>query len=103
MNLNKLDYPMFKITVTEALLLIEARKHLRAGGGYWYLCSAVTEAANKNDVSCSVLNKLHGKIAKSLDRSTTLFSFFREKGLSISGCGPLRLIWIKKLLAHNGY
>lgn len=105
MNLNKLNYPMFKITLNEAFLLVEALKRLR--GGAWYLCQALHLVWRHYPTEDAAVCRLKKKIRASLQghnfltehMSPQLKNLPYRKGNSIR----LRKAWIKKLLAYNGY
>jgi hypothetical protein len=103
MNLNKLDYPMFKITVTQALLLIEARKRI-AKKLNSRVCYAVSYAAEDLGLGYGGTEpiRLRKKVCASILGNGLLENFFGYQ-TNCSQQYELRKIWIKKLLAHNGY
>lgn len=107
MNLNKLTYPMFKITLNEAFLLVEANKRLGRGEYQEHLlCCALNLVKNHYPSESKAVQKLKLKITKVIDRKGYLSIFMRENGgLNTYDfvSHKLRKAWIKKLLAYNGY
>lgn len=104
MNLNKLNYPMFKITLNEAFLLVEANKHL--GAGEKLLCCALNMARFEYQKERKAILKLKQKISIAIRGKSFLSRYMNENGdLSSFDYIPhkLRKVRVKKLLAHNGY
>lgn len=100
MNIKKLNYPMFKITLMEAVILTEAIKRFRAQKNS-RLCYAVHAVVLVLELKISYYHKLRHKIVVSLRGKAVLESAL---GLYVGHQQrDMRIIWIKKLLAHNGY
>jgi len=107
-ELNNLAYPMFKITLDEAVILTEAINYL--GNKYPEPWSVGLHAAIgltffwQCDVNKCI--KLCQKVTKSLSNAKWVISLYshldipemdRDEGIKA------HRIWIKKLLKHNGY
>lgn len=108
-NLNKLDYPMFKITLNEAWLLTEALRYLRKRKDLLschYLCGSLDMVADDYPSEKNGCRKLGSKLMVSLNGYSTLHAYFNifwdDRSLD-EVIQKLRRIWIKKLLKHNGY
>lgn len=102
MNIKELNYPMFELTVDEAWLLIQARKHLKEACSY-RLCNSLWYVYKKYRAEESRIDKLKLKIQKSLGCHITLESYFNSYHLFRSEKIKLRKEWIRKLLKHNQY
>ena len=109
MNLNKLNYPLFKITLDEAWLLTEARKKLHHKP---YVCVALDYVEKAYPCEEKACERLREKIGQSI-RCHSFLSGHLSNRLPLgqewhaitdwSNQKKLRQIWIKKLLQHNGY
>lgn len=101
-ELKALPYPLFKITLTEAYILTEARKYLGGKARQWIiLCGAIDEVVRGGAATEAQEKNLSQKIKKSLSGMSTLSGFQGANG----GANAVqrRKIWIQKLLKHNGY
>lgn len=98
---------MFKITLNEAFLLVEANKRLGYGDHKQHLlCSALNLVERSYPNEQKAIFKLKEKISVSIDGKAYLSSYMFSTGNLPSYdfvSHKLRLVWIKKLLAYNGY
>jgi hypothetical protein len=102
-NYNKLPYPLFKITLNEATMLVLARKHLNVTNGF--LCNALMRIQKPFNITTM---RLRDKIMKSIEgkhENPTIPNYFQnDKGITADlHDAELRKVWIDKLLKHNGY
>ena len=95
MSINKLNYPIFKVTLDEAAILTESLKYLNERNSY-YLCRAVESAAGSCGYSDGYLNSLHKKINNSLSGCGTLFMYLSASGNPGFGGYRIRRAWVKK-------
>lgn len=101
-NLNKLHYPLFKITLNEACLLSEGVRKVNPCE-YTFLCPALRYIGEELHMAkCERV--LHKKIVVALNYHSTLDSYLGISGsITFGELHKLRKIWVKKLLKHNGY
>lgn len=106
-------FPMFKITLIEAVLLEEClkrlRKKLRTGVGQVLLCANIGDIGEQDDCVFTWVerDRLRRKIVNSLSSRNvnTLTSYLGFDVLSstIEQRAQFRIRWINLLLKHNGY
>jgi len=96
---------MFKITLNEAFLLVEANKRLK--GESWYLCAALRKVhkyyKNEQRSVMSLLSKIKSSLNGHTFLSERMASELKSFNWSVMSSKKLRKVWIKKLLAYNGY
>lgn len=99
---------MFKITLNEAFLLVEARRKL--SGSNWRLSDALNAVLNIFPVEAKAVRTLRVKINEAIAPQHYLADWLDnngkqliELGIGIPPSVKLRKAWIKKLLAYNGY
>jgi hypothetical protein len=105
MDIKKLPYPMFKITLTEAVILTDAAKLLNGSDPRsQYLCVAVDRVTYRLCLSAKTAIALKAKISRAMEFWASLATYFSRHGVELGDNNyQARRIWIKKLLAHNGY